>query len=527
MAKRRGKSGNRGAERAGKRRIGKAARKRPIAFLTAIVAFLALVIASGGIWYFALGGKDQIARWQKGGGDTANSSHVDDDDTHGSGGHSHSYEEKDAAPISFHFLELGNGNTGDATFIKAGDMDILIDAGSNYSSYGTLKSAIDKYCSDGKLELVIATHAHQDHIAGFSHANAKPEDGAGSAGIFYNYQVGQVIDFDLTNSTSGVYNHYVTARNYAISQGAVRYSAGTCFEAASTGALGQAHRVYTLGKNLTLEVLKTRFYKERAKTENDYSVCVLFRQQSRSFLFTGDLEMEGEKSLLAMNSLPEVELFKGGHHGSYNAALASFYDAIKPKKVAVCCCAGNTEYSSDPRRAFPTQEFIDAAAPYTKDIFVTTRGRRDAVSAHAPLNGQINIDYGADGVGNVHCSHADTVLGQSAWFTNVSELWPKQMVITYTQKQYQNLGSFSLGYETSIERNPSKPATYVKGTRCLSEYLIHQKAIKINEIVSGGRKSYEVTYDCLYDYADSSGRRLAGQSTMPNRLWPQGGVPLQ
>ena len=36
--------------------------------------------------------------------------------------------------ITFHFLELGNKYTGDCTFIQAGDVDILIDAGSKVSS---------------------------------------------------------------------------------------------------------------------------------------------------------------------------------------------------------------------------------------------------------------------------------------------------------------------------------------------------------------------------------------------------------
>ena len=36
--------------------------------------------------------------------------------------------------LQIHFLELGNKYTGDCTYIKAGDTDILIDAGSRTSS---------------------------------------------------------------------------------------------------------------------------------------------------------------------------------------------------------------------------------------------------------------------------------------------------------------------------------------------------------------------------------------------------------
>jgi beta-lactamase superfamily II metal-dependent hydrolase len=69
--------------------------------------------------------------------------------------------------LSIHFLELGNKYTGDCTLIKAGDTEVLIDAGSRKGSASTIANYIDEYCTDGVLEYVIATHAHQDHIAGF------------------------------------------------------------------------------------------------------------------------------------------------------------------------------------------------------------------------------------------------------------------------------------------------------------------------------------------------------------------------
>ena len=71
------------------------------------------------------------------------------------------------ADLSIHFLELGNKYTGDCTLIKCGNTEVLIDAGSRTDSAVTIKNYVDKYCTDGILEYVIATHAHQDHIAGF------------------------------------------------------------------------------------------------------------------------------------------------------------------------------------------------------------------------------------------------------------------------------------------------------------------------------------------------------------------------
>ena len=68
--------------------------------------------------------------------------------------------------LSLHFLELGVKQTGDSTYIKAGDVDILIGAGAVGASSKTICDYVDKYCKDGKLEYVITTHAHADHYSG-------------------------------------------------------------------------------------------------------------------------------------------------------------------------------------------------------------------------------------------------------------------------------------------------------------------------------------------------------------------------
>ena len=47
--------------------------------------------------------------------------------------------------LQFHFIELGNEYTGDCTYIKAGELDILIDAGSRKSSATAIKEYVDKY----------------------------------------------------------------------------------------------------------------------------------------------------------------------------------------------------------------------------------------------------------------------------------------------------------------------------------------------------------------------------------------------
>ena len=237
-----------------------------------------------------------------------------------------SWADGEVAPIDIYFLELGNKYTGDCTFIKAGDADILIDAGSRNGSASTISAFVDQYCSDGTLEYVIATHAHQDHIAGFVGTNS-------AEGILKHYKIGTLIDFSQTTATSQVYNNYVSLRDEQVAAGNIanHYYASECVK----GEKG-AKRIYDLAPGITMEILDQKYYYETSNDENDHSVCAMFTQGNNHYLFTGDLEEKGEASLVALNNLPEVELFKGGHHGSYTANTDTLLSVIKPKTICIC-----------------------------------------------------------------------------------------------------------------------------------------------------------------------------------------------
>lgn len=106
-------------------------------------------------------------------------------------------------------MMLGNDAAGDSVYIKAGETDILIDAGSNGSSAPTLISYINQYCTDGKLEYVIATHGHTDHIASFAgNTDAKATnfkgETVGKTGIMYYYAIDTFIDFSYMSAKKQV-----------------------------------------------------------------------------------------------------------------------------------------------------------------------------------------------------------------------------------------------------------------------------------------------------------------------------------
>ena len=316
----------------------------------------------------------------------------------------------DVASMDINFLELGNKYTGDSTFIKAGDVDILIDAGSRNGSAKTIGDFIDQYCTDGKLEYVIATHAHQDHIAGFVGTNDAP-------GVFDRYEVETIIDFALTNATSAVYNNYVAKRDAEVAGGAKHYTALEC-----CNETNGAKKVYDIAPGITMEILYQKFYENTTGDENDYSVCTLFTQGSNKYLLTGDLEAAGERSLVESNTLPKVQLFKGAHHGSYTANTDALLSVIQPEVVCICCCAGSDEYTKTPENMFPAQAAINRLGVYTDKIYVTTVVADDEKGFQS-MNGNICFHSDSGSTYTVTGSNNSTILKDTAWFKS-NRTWP-------------------------------------------------------------------------------------------------------
>ncbi len=317
--------------------------------------------------------------------------------------------EGDYSPISFHFLTLGNNFNGDSIYIKAGDNDILIDAGSRINSAPTIESYIDQYCNDKKLEYVIATHAHQDHIAAFS----------GDEGIFAKYEVGTIIDFGETKAVaSSIYSKYCEGRDESVKNGAKYYSSKQCFYETDG-----AQKVYSLGEGLSMRILYQEAYDiPPSSNENNNSVCLLFEQGEKKMLFTGDLEEKGCKSLLDGNEIGEVDLYKGGHHGSINANPDFFLDEIKPKTICTCCVAGSEEYTEVKENTMPYQRTIDNWAKYTDDVYLTSYMKYDAdptiKGTCMDLNGNITVNYNKTGQKSVKGSASSAKLKDSEWMKN-------------------------------------------------------------------------------------------------------------
>lgn len=420
----------RAAERA-YRSAEKAAKKNPKAFWATVAVILVIVIVLLIVGYY-LYSSGKLNKWlgigdETGGGTTVAAGALED---------------ITGADLSIHFLELGVANVGDCVLIKSGNTEVLIDAGAKSTRVSKeylapTKAMLDyvaTYCTDGTLEYVIATHAHEDHIAGL----VGQESGTTRTGFLYQYNIGTIIQFSGHNTTSAIYNNYAQAVEYCRGKGTRVYDAIDC-----TKEENGASKVYYLNdeKTISMSILYQKYYDNKAGTENDYSVCMLLSNkvsetQSYHYLFTGDLEGSGEKSLVENNpDLPHCVLFKGGHHGSSTSSNDILLNKITPENIAICTCAGTYEYADKPdaehpdnyKNTFPTQEAIDRMSKHTENIYITSLGivggaeENYATKGFTSMNGNIVFYYGkgkdeTEKSLKLWCSNSSTRLKDTEWF---------------------------------------------------------------------------------------------------------------
>ena len=310
--------------------------------------------------------------------------------------------------LSIHFLELGNKYTGDSVYIKCGEFDILIDAGSRQNSASTIIEYVDNFVDDNTLEYVIATHEDRDHIAGFVGLS-------GQEGVFDHYKVENIIDFPMHNKNSEIYQKYIEKRDAEIQAGAKHYTALECYNNENG-----ASRKVQLSQTVEMEILYNYYYENTSSDTNNYSVCMMLNEGENHYLFTGDLEKEGEEHLVEYyknnhGGLPHCVLYKGGHHGSQTSTTEELMKAITPEIVCVCCCAGHNEYDAKPENVFPSQNFVNHVAPYTKRVYVTTMVDEESEKGYKSMNGNI-VCYSKNSTIGVRCSKNATVLKDTDWF---------------------------------------------------------------------------------------------------------------
>jgi competence protein ComEC len=94
--------------------------------------------------------------------------------------------------------------------------------------------------------------------------------------------------------------------------------------------------------NVTFDVLNPVVDTQKDLSSNDNSVVLKMAYKGMKFLFTGDLEYEGERSLISSGIDIRAHVLKVGHHGSHTSTSQEFLSKVRPLYGVISAGKDNT-----------------------------------------------------------------------------------------------------------------------------------------------------------------------------------------
>lgn len=217
--------------------------------------------------------------------------------------------------ISIKMLDVGQG---DAILIQTQEQTVLIDT-SDVDERDKLRAELAK-AGVKKIDKVILTHPHADHIGGMEVLL----DGS--------YEIGSIYDNGMP-STSKLYLSYMKkAKARGIPHHALK--AGDVLDFGG----GAQFKVLSPEESL-VQKGQQKGYKH---DPNNESVVGRLTFGQFAMLFTGDAEKEAEASIAARyGSELKSQVLKAPHHGSKTSSSAAYLRLVQPETCVISCGAGN------------------------------------------------------------------------------------------------------------------------------------------------------------------------------------------
>lgn len=205
-----------------------------------------------------------------------------------------------------HYIDVGQG---DSILIQVNNKNLLIDAGPKSD-----KKKLFNYLSTlnlDKLDYIIATHPHEDHIGNM-------------ADVINDYNV-LAFYAPKVQSTTKTFEKMVEAlksKNLKIN------------------VIKKGTASINLGDNTKITVLSPT--KDSYEDLNNYSPVIKIEYGKTSFLFTGDAQKDVEKEILATNENISADILKVGHHGSSTSTTKDFLKKVNPSIGVISVGQDNT-----------------------------------------------------------------------------------------------------------------------------------------------------------------------------------------
>jgi competence protein ComEC len=224
-------------------------------------------------------------------------------------------------PLRATFLDVGQG---DAILVACpdGEPHLLIDSGDTRypGSASAFKEAMNKVFEHRpkKLDVVVASHPHTDHIGSMKW-------------VLENFEVGTYVDNGQKVDTT-IFGDLEKVRRKLTKSGKLTYVNGR----------QTSFTPLDLCPDVTLELIEPWAVQPSLSDTNDRSVAVRLTYKKTAFLFVGDIHEKAEKVML--NGFDEqqradlnVDVLKVGHHGSDTSSSPAFIQAVSPVIAVVSC----------------------------------------------------------------------------------------------------------------------------------------------------------------------------------------------
>lgn len=197
----------------------------------------------------------------------------------------------------------------DGFYLEQNGKTAVIDCG----TVSTGKDMVDYLKEQGvtRLDYVIGTHPHEDHMGGMYE-------------IITNFEVGTIVIPKVTKNS-------ITSKWYAKLMKEIK-------DAKHTVDYPEVGEIYTLGDS-TIEVLGPE--EEPASNINNYSIVIKITFGTMDILMTGDAETDSEANIIASGADLDAEILKLGHHGSDTSSSKEFLDAVSPDYALISTKVGN------------------------------------------------------------------------------------------------------------------------------------------------------------------------------------------